>query len=445
MKGPGLIIAALVLAALTGALYWSDHRKSKDADAPAVDVAPKILTVPLQDISRIEIKKKGSDPLDIAKDASGKWQITAPKAYAADQDSVGSIAAALSSLSSQRLLEEKSADLAQYGLTEPSLELDVTFKEKTARLLIGDETPTGNGSFAVLAGDPRVFTVASYTKSSFDKSLNDLRDKRLITSDVDKASQIELLAEKQVITFARNKDSWQILKPRPLRADNSTVEDLVRALKDARMDLGTTAPDEKKLASSFAAASPVATAKVTDAAGVQELQVRKSKGDYYAKSSAVAGIYKVSAELEKALDKKLGDFRNKKLFDFGFDEPSKVEIHDGAKSYFLTKGGQDWWSDGKKLEPVGVQSVIDKIRELAATKFVDSGFTSSALDLIVISNDGKRVEKVLMSRNGDKYIAKREGEPALYELDGSAVTDLQKLASQIKPAEEPKLAAPAKK
>jgi hypothetical protein len=296
----------------------------------------------------------------------------------------------------------------------------------------------------MLAGDPRVFTVASYTKSSVDKSVNDLRDKRLLTADFDKISQIELTAKKQDIVFGRNKDAWQIVKPKPLRADNFSVEDLSRKLKDAKMDLSAAAPDAKKAAAAFASATPIAVAKITDAAGTQELQIRKSKDDYYAKSSAVAGVYKVASDLGTGLDKSLDDFRSKKLFDFGFDDPNKVEMHDGSKSYFLTKGGQDWWSDGKKMDSASVQSFVDKVREISASKFVDSGFSTTAVDVSVSSNDGKRVERVLISKNGDKYIAKRENEPSLYELDATAVTDLQKAASDVKPAAEPKPAAPAK-
>jgi hypothetical protein len=39
-------------------------------------------------------------------------------------------------------------------------------------------------------------------------------------------------------------------------------------------------------------------------------------------------------------------------------------------------------------------------------------------------------------------VAKRENEPALYELGASAITDLQKAASELKPAPPP---APAPK
>ena len=67
-----------------------------------------------------------------------------------------------------------------------------------------------------------MFTIASYTKTSIDKSPNDLRDKRLLTVDFDKISQVELVAKKQEIEFGRNKDEWQIVKPKPLRADGTS-------------------------------------------------------------------------------------------------------------------------------------------------------------------------------------------------------------------------------
>jgi hypothetical protein len=436
MKSSGLLIAAVVLAALSGVLYWSNHHPPSDNTAKAsIDAPPKILSLKQDDISSLQIKKKGGEELDLAKGDAGKWQITAPKPLGADQEAVSSLLSTVSSLNSERLVDDKTANLAQFGLAQPALELDITSKDsKPQRLLLGDDTPAGNAVFAKLDGDPRVFTIASYNKTSLDKTSNDLRDKRLLTLDFDKLSQIELLASKQTIQFDRNKQEWQIVKPRPLRADNFQVEEIMRKLREVKMDATSTDADAKKAAAAFASGTLSATAKLTDAASTQELQVRKNKDDYYAKSSAVAGIYKVSTDVGKDLSKSLDEFRNKKLFDFGFDEPSKVELHDGAKAYFLTKGGQDWWSDGKKMDAASVQSLIDNLRELSASKFPDSGFTSPAIEITVTSGDAKRVDKVLIAKSGDNYIAKRESEPALYQLDSSAVAGLQKLAAAVKPA-----------
>ena len=436
MKSSGLIIAAVVLAALSGVLYWSNHHPPSDNTAKAsIDAPPKILSLNQENISRLEIKKKGGEELDLAKADSGKWQITAPKPLGADQEAVSSLLSTVSSLNSERLVDDKATNLAQFGLAQPSLELDVTSKDsKLQKLLLGDDTPAGNAVFAKLDGDPRVFTIASYNKTSLDKTSNDLRDKRLLTLDFDKLSQIELLTKKQTIQFDRNKQEWQIVKPKPLRADNFQVEEVARKLRDLKMDATSTDADAKKAAAAFASATPLATAKLTDTASTQELQVRKNKDDYYAKSSVVPGVYKVSTDVGKDLSKNLDDFRNKKLFDFGFEEPSKVELHDGAKAYFLTKGGQDWWSDGKKMDPASVQSLIDNLRELSASKFPESGFTSPTIEITVTSGDAKRVDKVLIAKSGDNYIAKRENEPALYQLDSPAIADLQKLAAAVKPA-----------
>ena len=445
MKTSGLLIACAVLAALLGLLYWSNHHPATADNAvkASVDTPPKILSLDQLNITRLVIHHSDGPMVDLSRNSSGGWQITAPKQLAADQDSVSSVLSTVSSLTADRLLEDKASNLSSYGLANPGLEVDVTLKDnKTQKLLVGDKTPSGNAFYAVLGGDPRLFTIANYDKTNLDKNAGDLRDKRLLTADFDKVSQVELINQtpdkKQDITFARNKDAWQILKPGPYRAQSYTVDDLIRALKDAKMQISPGA-DEAKNAAAFKSATPFATAKITGASGMQELQIRKSKDDYYAQATALPGVYEVPSNVATSLNKSLDDFRNKKLFDFGYEDPNKVEIHDGSKSYFLTHSGSDWWGmDGKKVDDSTVQTLLGDIRELSATKFPDSGFTNPAIQIIVTSNDSKRVERVAMAKSGDNFIAKRENEPALYELSAASIQELQKSAANLKPAETPK-------
>ena len=435
MKSRGLLVATIILAALGGTLYWSNHRKPEDnTSKAAADAPPKILALNQPDISRVAIQKKGGEEIILTKNGAGKWQISSPKSLPADQNTVSNMLSPLSTLTAERLIEDKASNLEQYGLTHPALEVDITEKDaKKYELLFGDDTPTGSATFTALTGDPRVFTVASYNKNGFDKGADDLRDKRLMTFDTDKVSRVELTAKKQTIEFGRNKEEWLIVKPGPYRAEGFQVDALVRNLGDVKMDLSG-AEDAKKVAAAFASGAQIATAKVTDASGTQELQVRKNKDDYYAKSSAVEGIYKVSSGVGTQLDKSLDDFRNKKLFDFAFADPEKIEIHDGSKSYSLNRSGEDWTLNGSKTDAGTARDLVSKIRDLSANKFVETGFTAQVLDISVTSNDGKRVEKVLLAKNGDRYIAKRENEPALYELSSSAVEELQKAVAELRPS-----------
>jgi hypothetical protein len=110
-----------------------------------------------------------------------------------------------------------------------------------------------------------------------------LRDKRLLTFDQDKLSRVELIAQKpgikgpQDIEFGRDKDQWQIVKPKPLRADGLQVDEMLRKLKDAKMDLALSPDDAKKAATTFASGTPVATVKLTDPSGTQQIEIRKSE------------------------------------------------------------------------------------------------------------------------------------------------------------------------
>ena len=214
--------------------------------------------------------------------------------------------------------------------------------------------------------------------------------------------------------FGKNgQNDWQILKPRPMRADGSLVDGLVSKLRDAKMDPVVSDDDAKKAAAGFGSGTKVAVATVSDSGGDQTLEVRKDKDkNYYAKSSAVDGIYKISADVGDALDKEADDFRNKKLFEFGFSDPTKIEL----KGAVYTKSGDKWMSGAKSMDNATVQSLIDKLRDLTATKFSDKTGGEPVFEATITSNSGKKVEKVTVHKQGTDYFAQREGEPSIYQL-----------------------------
>ncbi|MBM3810985.1 MAG: DUF4340 domain-containing protein [Acidimicrobiia bacterium] len=440
MQLRGLLAAAGVLALLAGGVWYSNKLEKEKEGKPAPDAPPKILEIPADQIRQIDIAK-GPETTTLKRASDGKWQVTAPQPLRADQDNVSTLVNTFSSLSSERLIEEKASSLAGFGLDSPALSVNITKKDgKTSKLLIGNETPTGGGVFAKLDGDPRVFTLASWNKSSLDKTSKDLRDKRLLTFDSDKLTRVELTVKGQTVEFGKNnQNEWQIVRPKPMRADGGQVEELVRKLRDAKMDTDLAEDEAKKIAAAYSRAQLVAIARATDAAGTQQLEVRKSKDNtYYAKSDAVEGIHKATSDLGDGLNKSTDDFRNKKLFDFGWSDPSQVELRDGDKTRKLEKASDKWMEANKQMDSTSVQSLIDKLRDLSAAKFPDSGFTTPIVEATVTSNEGKRVEKVLISQAGDRFIAKRDNEPALYELDKTAVDELRKAAADVKEPPPPK-------
>jgi len=433
MKNKGLLAAVVILVGLGGAVYWSEQKKAADEKKPPVsaDAPPKILTIPEDQIQGIRIEKRGGETTALSK-ASGTWALTEPQATGADQDAVNGVVQNLSNLASDRLIEEKPAQLAAYGLATPAEQITVTRKGgKTDTILLGDDVPTGSGTYAKLASDPRVFTVASFVKTGVDKGSKDLRDKRLLHFNSDKLTGVTVTAKGSGFAFAKNaQGDWQVVKPSAMRADAQQVDDLVRKLKEAKMDVNLSEADTAAMVKTFATAAKVATVTTADSAGSETLEVRKGKEkDYYAKSSSVDGVYKTTAELGEGLDKSVDVFRNKKLFDFGFSDPAQV----GVGAQVFQKSGEKWMSGGGQMDAATVQTLIDKLRDLTASAFAVKTTGEPFLALSAAAADGKRQERVSVTKQGETYFAMREGEPAVYQLDAKAIEEIQKAAAAVKP------------
>jgi hypothetical protein len=412
MKPKGLLIAVALLAVLGGFWWWSNSKQEADSKKPG-DTVVKVLLIPEDQIREVRLKK-GGDTLVLRRDGS-KWRIAEPQAYPADPAAVGGVTSMLAALKDG----------------------------KTDELQVGDATPTNAGFYARLAGSARVVLLTSYAKEAIDKRVDDLRDKRLLTFDQDKIARVQFQAKGPAVEFGKNNESeWQIVQPRPLRADGAQVDALISKLRDAKMDLANPDPDAAK---KYAAAPRIATATVTDASGSQTLEIHQDKDkNYYGKSSAVEGVYKIAADVGDSLNKSLDDFRNKKLFDFGFSDPGKLEIvNNGAVTY--TKSGDKWMSGPKTMDNSTVQTLVDRLRDLTADKFADKGAGPVVFEATVTSNSGKRVEKVTVSGQADRFFAQRDGDSSIYELSAKTVEDIRAAASGVKEPAPPAAAAAKKK
>src|SRR6266404_2814013 len=118
MKSKGLLTASFLLLLLTGVLWWSNKRAAKADKELSESATTKLVTIPEDQFREIEIKHRSGEAVRLQRNDS-KWLITAPKSLPADADAVSSMLSALSSLSSDRTIEDKATSLDQYGLVQP--------------------------------------------------------------------------------------------------------------------------------------------------------------------------------------------------------------------------------------------------------------------------------------------------------------------------------------
>lgn len=442
----GLLVALFLALVAAGGIWWSVRdEKSKEGKPETKADAPKLIDVKEADFTRVELKRS-TDTLTLERQGTA-WRITAPASFSTDADAVSALLSNLGSLNADKIVDDKPADLGQYGLASPSFEIAYTTRDKKSRRLkIGDTAPMSGGFYAQLDGDPKVYAIASYNQSNLNKSAADLRDKRLLTTNFDQISRLEITTSKGSYEVGKNNSGeWQIVKPRPLRAESFQLEEILRKVKDAKMDLARSEDDAKKAAAGFAAGQLLGVLKLTDANGTQTLEVRQQKLPneevaFWAKSSLSDAVHKTTSEIGQGVERHLDAVRNRKIFDFGFSEVSKLEY----KSLVFEKKGQDWFSGTKKMDNVGIQGLLDRLRDLEAKSFADplpAGTPST--ELTVTSHSGKRVERVRFLIAAGQTFAERIGDPTGYQIEAKVPGEIDSFALAIKEAKpEP---APAKK
>ena len=439
MKAKPLVIAVIALALLAGAVWYTRENPPPDDDA-----APRIVDVEEADIREVTLRPKGSDALTVVRGEDDKWEFGGTLEIAADDTSIGLMVSSLASLNADRLVSENVVEWGPYELDEPRLAVSYKLSEGGGEVRFGRDTPTGSGVFARLAEDPRLFTVYSYNKTSFEKSVYDLRDKRLLRIDEDSISQVTVEAGGRTLGFEREGSDWRIVKPAELRADNFTVGDLARAVRTAEM---TEVLDASEDGGDYSFDSPKASVTVTDKSGTHSLLIAQEGDTYFARSSMQAGVYKVNSTLAESLDKPVEDFRNKKLFDFGFADPARAEVRAGDLSVSLARADGKWTlesGDGREVEGATAQKLLDSLRNLTATDFPSDreadqarfGLDSPDIVATVTPDGDGKAESVRVGPSDQAQVyAAREGEPSIYEVEQSAAQDIRRAVESV--LEEP--------
>ena len=128
------------------------------------------MSIPENQFREIRLQKTGAEPVVLKRD-NGKWALTAPQPLPADPDASASLVSTLSSVTADKTIEDNADGPGRLRPGQPNLEGAGDEKDgKQVEFAVGDDTPTNSGAYAKVAGDPHVYTVASYVKTSLDKT-----------------------------------------------------------------------------------------------------------------------------------------------------------------------------------------------------------------------------------------------------------------------------------
>jgi hypothetical protein len=274
-------------------------------------------------IARIEIRQqKDSQPEVILLERTpegekgSRWRIRQPIQSAALDFPVEQLLNTFSRLTPQLTLEEAN-DLAAFGLDQPRQQIALFPKEgEPYRLAIGNDNFDGSGFYAQPEGG-KVVLLASSQKGSLLPSLLALRDKTLLSFDRAAVKSLQVqLAKAEVVRLQRQEETWQIVEPRVLPADDLNVDRLLSTL--SRLQAVEFPAETKAELASYGLEQPSAqlTVELKDGKTLSVALGSEKEGQVYVITSehpAVATLLTSTADILRADLEELRDHRLARL------------------------------------------------------------------------------------------------------------------------------------
>lgn len=164
---------------------------------------PQPPTLDRAEIAGLEIDRPGEAAVTLEKKAAG-WRVR-PGDYAADTDTVRAILDEAAELTLTALISE-SEDYHRYQLT-PDKSLTVSVLAENDSLLrkiqVGKSAASHQHTFVRLGDDSRVYHARGRLRRVFDKSAAELRDKTVLSFDVDDIRKIEITGEETDLSLVK--------------------------------------------------------------------------------------------------------------------------------------------------------------------------------------------------------------------------------------------------
>jgi hypothetical protein len=325
--------------------------------------------------------------------AEGSWTLSEPLAFPADVFTADGLASNLAGLSSEALLEDPQP-LEEYGLGDAARVVRFSADGTEHGLRLGKKTPIGSNSYAQVEGSPAIMTVATYKARSFEKSLTDLRERRILDFDTNAVQRIEVswpdgsVHLERVLPATPEDDAedadtaegavpstWRLTAPVEGRADDEAVDRLLSDLSFLRADGFVDDPSDEALAGFDDPAYEIVLHGEAGEDGTQRIWRFTigpvHDGDKLLARGAETSLYTISAARLIDFPRQVIAYRFKRLADFRVSDAFQLDFFfqpSAGDPVALTaeRTADGWTSSPEKLLGGKVARIVSELSRLEA-------------------------------------------------------------------------------
>ena len=451
------LVISVLFVLLLGFVYFYEIKGGEDRRAEA-EKSKKLLDFSDHEAARLTIEK--ADTTIVLEQADDTWRLTAPVTTNADDDAVERYLRNLNESEVERVVEDSgavasdSALLDRYGLQTPRLRVLLELVEETKDTLrFGSDSPTERFAYAQRSGpDPKIFTVRAWRFDNLDKSVFDLRDKRVLPFDRDEVREIRLeRAGEDVVVINRGGTGaeWSLTSPVVYPADQDEVDGLLRALNDGEaQEFASEDADEagsREFGLDSGGQSTVSLFLGTERSE-KELTIGVTgggDGGSYARDASQPHVFVVDSTLVGEVGKSLFSLRDKQVCPIEDRElvTSLSVERDGERIFEAGRDTSNAWMitfpEQRRAKSWKLNGMLTDLDGMEVEEFVADAVETTGLDLAkyeldkptlrVLFHDGEvgDVDLRFAHAVGAGMYLYRVGIPSVYKLSAEALENLE--------------------
>ena len=431
----------LVIFIVLGGVYLFFGRLAPDAERSETDMQRirEVYALNKDNIRQIRLsfKDEAYQPLTLAKNAQGIWQLTAPFIADADSTKIDEMLRDLLEKKVKQTLEAE--DLAQYGLQPPNIRIELwTEGERPANTFLVGDRSVNYSVYTKEQSESHIFLIESSALDDFTKSPSDLRDRSVLkftsaeiaTLRLRVAGQPEIRCERQ---RSSNPDAthemgeWEMVQPVKAKTDARVIEDIVSALGSLRVIVFEADNEYNPADYGFDPPKITVALQASTDGKIQELQIgndTETPGRIHVASAEQRAVYVVNKEIYTKLNRTVFDLRDKRVIDFQRTAAHRFAIRQGDSKIICEKNVNGKWEItapvALKADPRAVDDLLFGVDALKAVAFVDDqpknlqsyGLDVPALEISFMAPDSDPAALLVGKIKGDTlYVKARNAEP----------------------------------
>ena len=385
------LLAALAITALLHLLlsYKGGFESALVHRTSLIDAQP-------ESISKIVIARAGQPSATLVRTTF--WRLVEPYSALVDTLAIMKVLDALATSDVQDAIDEQELlrlgrTREDFGLDSPRARVTISWEDGTEEISIGSATPSGDGAYAAIAGEPTVYVVSSNVFASVDVPPSGFRRRTLFSVGEESAQALDIKrGSGSFMRFVCDGEMWKMVQPREAAASSVKIRSLIAGVMSASATdfvWPTGAPGESATATSALLAgygldpesAVTVTVKCADGMDRQISFGNEAKeGLVYALAHNASAVVTVTAALKEAALAESSEFTDTRLFPIEADAVFRVSVTDGETTYLLAKRDSKWFLDAPvaaATDPEGVDTLVKRLLALKLSDVAAEGVTVS--------------------------------------------------------------------